>query len=229
MVQGYWDSRNQIEIWKSASEVPHLATESSSQDWVDTGKLCVANSYASNVLTQKFRMFANKRYAQALVAFQRAGKSRQVAICHAFFLRENARAVADDQVKKRVDAFGEAGEAFSTCANGCLPDQVGVQLAYFTNAAECFVQGGRLKEAGDCFLHAEKYSKAARAYRQGAHFDQMVEVLERHGHQIEAGLLAQLKKVAQMNYFKAGRPSNIAEAELLKLCITLRTARSSKL
>lgn len=150
-------------------------------------------------------MFKNQRYAQALVAFQRAGKSRVVAICHAFLLRENARAVPDDQVKERADAFTEAGVAFSTCAShASLPDQKGERVAYYTNAAGCFVQGGRLKEAGDCFVHVEKYSKAARAYREGAHFDEMVEVLEGHKDEIEPSLLAQLKKVAQMHYFKVG-------------------------
>lgn len=77
-------------------------------------------------------------------------------------------------------------------------------MAYYANAGECFVQGRRLEEAGGCFVHAEQYSKAARAYREGGHFDEMVEVLKGHGDQIEADLLAQLTKVAQMNYFKVG-------------------------
>lgn len=153
-------------------------------------------------------MFTNKRYAQALVAFQRAGRSREVAICHAFLLRENARAVPDDQAKERTDAFGEAGEAFSSCADKSTPDQRRERLAYYLNAAECFAHGYRLKEAGDCFVRAEKYSKAARTYREGAHFDEMVGVLEAHGDEIEPSLRAQLKKVAQTNYFKVGRPSS---------------------
>ena len=147
-------------------------------------------------------MFTNKRYAQALVAFQRAGRAREVAICHAFLLRENARAVPDDQVRDREDAFAEAGEAFSACANESQPQQRRERLAYYTNAAECFVQGRKTKEAGGCFVHAEMYSKAARAYREGGHFDEMVEVLEGHADQIEPNLLVQLTKVAQMNYFK---------------------------
>lgn len=147
-------------------------------------------------------MFTNKRYEQALVAFHRAGRTREVAICRAFLLRENARGIPDDQVKERADAFSEAGEAFSTCARESLPDRERERLAYYSNAAECFSQGGRLKEAGDCFVRVEKYSKAARAYREGGHFDEMVEVLEGHGDQIEHGLLARLKKVAQTNYFK---------------------------
>jgi len=151
-------------------------------------------------------MFTNKRYAQALVAFQRAGRTREVAICHAFLLRENARAVPDDQVKDRIGAFNEAGDAFSACAEASPLHRTGERLAYYTNAAECFVQGRTLKKAGGCFAHAEQYSKAARVYREGGHFDEMVEVLEEHSDQIEANLLAQLKKVAQMNYFKVREP-----------------------
>ena len=151
-------------------------------------------------------MFASKRYAQALVAFQRAGRTREVAICHAFLLRENARAVPDDEVGERVDAFSEAGAAFSACAKTSVP-QSREWLAYYTNAAECFVQGRMLKEAGDCSVHAGQYSKAARVYREGGHFDEMVEVLQEHPHQIEAKLLAQLAKVSQMNCFKVGKPA----------------------
>ena len=147
-------------------------------------------------------MFTNKRYAQALVAFQRAGRAREVTICHAFLLRENARAVPDDQVREREDAFTEAGEAFSACASESLSQQRRERLAYYTNAAECFAQGRRTKEAGGCFVHAELYSKAARIYREGGHFDEMVEVLEGHTDQIEPNLLVQLTKIAQMNYFK---------------------------
>ena len=151
-------------------------------------------------------MFVGKRYAQALVAFQRADRTREVAICRAFLLRDNARAVPDDQVRQRADAFTKAGEAFYTCATGSLPHQRRERLAYYTNAGECFVQGRRFKEAGSSFVCVEQYSKAARVYREGGHFDEMVEVLEEHAHQIETNLLAQLTKVAQMNYFKVSKP-----------------------
>jgi len=151
-------------------------------------------------------MFHSKRYAQALVAFHRAGKAREVAICRAFLLRENARVVPDDQVKEREDAFAEAGEAFSACVNEHLSHKRRERLVYYTNAAECFIQGRKLMEAGDCFVHAEQYSRAARVYREGGHFDQMVEVLEEHADKIEPNIVAQLKKIAQMNYLKVSKP-----------------------
>ena len=156
-------------------------------------------------------MFTNKRYAQAMVAFQRAEtRPREVAICRAFLFRENARAVPDDQVEKREDAFVKAAEMFSTCANNSPPHRGREKLAYYANAAECFIQGRRFGRAGGCFVYAEQYSKAARAYREGGHFDEMVEVLEEHEDQIEANLHARLTKVAQMNYFKVGSKPFVA-------------------
>lgn len=110
-----------------------------------------------------------------------------------------------------MGAFCEAGEAFSTCAKASLPHQTRERLAYYANAAECFVQGRILKEAGSCFIHAEQYSKAARVYREGGHFDEMVEVLEEHQNEIEASHLAQLTKIAQMHYFKVSEPPNTGD------------------
>lgn len=114
-------------------------------------------------------------------------------------------------MKERADAFTEAAEAFSTCANESLPHQRRERLAYYTNAAECFVQGRKLMEAGDCFVHAEQYSRAARVYREGGHFDEMVEVLEEHADKIEPNIVAQLKKIAQMNYFKVSKPLTMGD------------------
>ena len=171
-------------------------------------------------------MFANKHYAQAMVAFNKAGETRQANICYAYLLREDARAVPNDQVRGRIDAFNRAGEAFSTCANEPQSKR-GERLTYSTNAGECFIQGHRFKEAGHCFMDVEKYSQAACAYRKGGHFDEMVEVLEGHADKIEAKLLAQLKKVAKMNYFKVGINHPPYRTKQLKLC-TLSMEKSSE-
>ena len=211
-IQAYWSSIDQLEVWDPTTEVPRLATESTAQDWIDAGILFVTSSMLQRCLLMlKLRMFTNKRYEQARVAFLRAGESGYVAVCDAFLLRENARVVPDDRVKDRAHAFGEAGEAFHACANGSPPGRERERLAYYTNAADCFVQAKRFKEAGDCFVGAGQYEKAARAYREGAHFDEMVEVLGGHGDKIEASLVAQLKKVAQMNYFKVSDQSTVRD------------------
>ena len=153
----------------------------------------------------------NKRYEQAQVAFRRAKKNRYAAICHAFFLRENARVTPDDRVKERENAFGKAGEAFYACANASPSKRERERVAYHTNAADCFVQAGRFREAGGCFVRAGHYTKAARAYRAGGHFDEMVEVLKKYEDQIEHSDLVQLKKVAQMNYFKVSKLPTVGD------------------
>ena len=156
-------------------------------------------------------MFAHKHYAQAMVAFQHAGKPQEVAISYAYLLRESARVMPDNQVTERADAFTKAGEAFSTCANGSQPHQRKERLVYHTNAAECFLQGHKFKEAGSSFVHAEKYSKAAYAYQEGGYFDEMIEVLGEHVEQVEAPLLTQLRKFIIMNYFKVGNPFSVGD------------------
>ena len=41
LVQAYWSSKDQIEIWSSTSEVPRLAVASSSEEWSETGRSLV--------------------------------------------------------------------------------------------------------------------------------------------------------------------------------------------
>lgn len=156
-----------------------------------------------------FRMFANKHYSQAMLAFQQAEKPQKAAICYAFLLREDARLVPNNQARERENAFIKAGEAFSSCAAESQPDEKAERLMYYANAADCFHQGHKFKEAGDCFVHAEQYTKAACAYREGGHFDEMVEVLEGYKDWIEAKVFVQLTRVAKMNYFKVGELSRM--------------------
>ena len=152
-------------------------------------------------------MFTNKHYAEAMLAFQQAEKGQKAAICYAFLLREDARLVPNNQMKERENAFVKAGEAFSSCADESQLDEKAERLMYYANAADCFHQGHKLKEAGDCFVHAEQYTKAACAYREGGHFDEMVELLEEYKDQIEPKVFVQLTRVAKMNYFKVGEQS----------------------
>ena len=38
LVQVYWSSKDQIQIWSSTKEIPHLAVSSTSEEWTKTGK-----------------------------------------------------------------------------------------------------------------------------------------------------------------------------------------------
>ena len=147
-------------------------------------------------------MFLNKRYAQASVAFLRAGRDREAAICDAYLQREKARSIPTTTNVARVQAFIAAANAFITCAWDSPFKHIKECLAYYGIAGECYSEARDLKKAGDSYRMAEQYAAAARAYREGGYFDELVEVITQHGSALDSGLLERLTKVAQMYYFK---------------------------
>ena len=148
------------------------------------------------------RMFLNKRYAQASIAFRRAGRNREAKICSAYLLREKARSTSTTASAARIKAFLTAANAFITCAQDSPSKQVNERLAYYGTAGECYLEAGDPKKAGDYYRMAEKYGEAARAYREGGHFNEMVTVITQHGDALDSGLLERLTMVAQMYYIK---------------------------
>ena len=151
-------------------------------------------------------MFLNKNYTQASVAFTRAGWSREAAICDAYLLREKARSISTTASTARTQAFVAAANAFITCARDSLPKQVNERLAYYEAAGGCYSEARDLKNAGDKYRTAQQYAAAARTYRDGGCFDEMVEVITRHGNALDSGLVERLTTDAKMHYFEV--PSN---------------------
>ena len=147
-------------------------------------------------------MFLNKRYAQASVAFQRAGRDREAAICDAYLLREKARSISTTASAARIQAFIVTANAFFTCARDSPPKQAKERLTYYEVAGECYSEARDPKNAGDSYQMAEKYATAAHTYRDGGYFDEMVEVIIRHGDTLDSGLPGCLRMAAQMHYFK---------------------------
>ena len=148
------------------------------------------------------RMFLNKRYTQASVAFLRAGRKREAVICDAYLLREKARSTSTLANAARTQAFVAAADAFIACAQECPSKQDKERLAYYGTAGECYSEARKLKKAGDSYRMAEQYAAAARTYREGEFFDELAEVITQHGNALDNGLLERLRKVTQMYYFK---------------------------
>jgi len=147
-------------------------------------------------------MFSNKRYGQASVAFWRAGKNREAAICDAYLLREKARSISTAASGARIQAFVTAANAFTSCARSSSSEQVDERLAYYGTAGECYLEARDLKNAGGSYTMAQQYTTAARTYREGGYFDEMVEVITQHGDTLDSDLLERLTMAAQMHYFK---------------------------
>ena len=147
-------------------------------------------------------MFFNKRYAQASIAFQRAGRTREAAICDAYLLREKARLVSTTTSAARVQAFMTAANAFTICARCSPSKQVNERLAYYGAAGECYSEARDAKKAGDSYQLARQYAAAARSYREGGYFDEMIEVITQHENALDSSLRERLTMAAQMHYFK---------------------------
>ena len=152
-------------------------------------------------------MFLNKRYEQASVAFSRARQDRVAKICDAYFLREKARFVSTTASETRIRVFVTAAKAFTTLARDSTSEEVNERLAherlaYYAAAGECYQEARDLKNAGDNYCIAEQYPAAACAYREGEHFDEMMEVINRHRDAIDGGLIERLKTDAKVHYFK---------------------------
>jgi len=171
-----------------------------------SGQILGERQYSGSVLRYIddpfHRMFSNKRYEQASVAFQRAGRNREAAICDAYLLREKARLVSTTTSAARIRAFTTAADAFITCARDSPSKQVKERLACYKAAGECYSEARKLKKSGDNYQLAEDYAAAARTYREGGYFDEMVEVITQHGNTLESGLVERLKMAAQLHYFK---------------------------
>ena len=147
-------------------------------------------------------MFFNKRYAQASIAFQRAGRTRESAICDAYVLREKARLVSTTTSAARIQAFMTAANAFITCARDSPSKQVNERVAYYGAAGECYSEAHDPKNAADNYRLAKQYAAAARNYREGGYFDEMVEVITQHKNALDSSLRERLMMAAQMHYFK---------------------------
>jgi hypothetical protein len=216
LVQLYWSNKDQIEIWPPTAEIPCLAVKSTSKEWVKTGRMSVLGFgiEMNHIMTLLHRLFDNGRYSQASVAFLRAGRNREAAICNAHLLRENARSISITASTVRTRAFVTAASAFIACALDSPPERVNERLGYYGIAGECYSEARNLKKAGDNYRMAEQYDEAAHAYHEGGYFGEMVEVITQHGDALESGLRERLTMVAQMYYFKVYPNSRLVSKHL---------------
>jgi len=102
----------------------------------------------------------------------------------------------------RVQAFVTAANAFTTCARCSPSKQVNERLAYYGAAGECYSEARDAKNAGDSYQLARQYAAAARNYREGGYFDEMVEVITQHRNALDSGICERLTMAAQIHYFK---------------------------
>lgn len=162
-----------------------------------TGKKSLAHEWAK---TGKL-LFDNKQFSQASQAFGKAGLFHEKDIAAAYYRREVAhrtpqgRSSASDP---RRQAFLEAAEAFSLCAN--VTPLAKARLSYYRNSAECYQEASEIKKAGEMYLLAEEHTEAAKVFRKGGLFDEAVDTIDKYSEQIEPADAEKIRDVAKIHY-----------------------------
>lgn len=133
--------------------------------------------------------------------FERANMHREVAVAHAYYLREQARTSPVDPKRSlyaRSKAFLSAADAFLECAGAASTEQ----RAYFQNAADCYVAGGDIPKAAQAFLSAEKFTHASQLYRKCGLFDEAVKVVKDHREGMQQDVADSIIGVSRLFYFR---------------------------
>lgn len=145
-------------------------------------------------------MFENERYAQAAVAFRRAGQDKKAKMCDAYLLQEKAGLISTTASSARKQAFLTAAKAFLACVHNS--QRVEERLTCHHAAGDCYFNARDLKSAGDNYRLAELYPEAACTFQEGRCFDEMVKVITQHKSAFTDDLHKKLTMDARMYYFK---------------------------
>lgn len=188
-----WQSKGFIQNCTPGGDVPKLAVSSSPEEWANTGRT----------------LFNNRRYLQAMHAFERADMAREAKIAYTHHLRETARLIPPtnkENLLARRKAFRDAAESFLVCAGSAKGKE---QKVYYHNAGDCYEQGGNCSDkvedyglAARAYEYAKEYNPAVKLYRKSGMFDEAVNIVQHHRHEVEKDLAGSVLDVARLFYFR---------------------------
>lgn len=190
MKQMFWTTYDLVKNCSAADEVPRLATSSTPAEWAATART----------------LFDNRRYLQAVRCYERAGLYREKEVGYAYYLREQARSTIKTRRttdNSRIIAFASAAKAFLRSASMATTRKE--TLAYYRNAAECFVEADDDHEAAKAYLSAEEFTRSAQHYRKAGSFDEAVHVVQAHRQHISPVDAEVIIDVAKLYYVKENR------------------------
>lgn len=138
--------------------------------------------------------------------FERAGLEREVAISHAYYLREQARLTPTSTSKQamstRQKSFTAAAEAFLGCSKS---SKIGKEKkAYLRGAGDCFEHAQEEYKAAEAYSKAGEYNLAAKLYRKCARFDEAVDIIKKNPHDVDIDTAENIRNIAKLFYFKGG-------------------------
>ncbi|TFK51882.1 hypothetical protein OE88DRAFT_1699141 [Heliocybe sulcata] len=189
-MQLFWRSEGLVDIYTPEMELPQLAVVSTQEEWSKAGRT----------------LFDNRRYFQAMHCFERADMPQEYAIANAFHLRERAKANAGEP-SVRARSFKEAADAFAAVGNAA--SRANLKRRYMRHAADCFVEAGDDRSAGQAFYDAEEFDRAAHQYHKAGLFDEAVEVVR--GREVDLRLKDKVVRTARLFYIQKKKLRKAAE------------------
>jgi tetratricopeptide (TPR) repeat protein len=190
--------RNLVHVRAAGEDLPRLAQTSTPKEWAEAGKT----------------LFERKQYTQARSCFERAGLPREMAIAHAYVLRQHASRLpigkpGNSAEAARQDAFVQAADAFLSCSSK-------QSLVYFRRSGECFEAAGRCLEAADAYYQGESYTESVLLYRRLGKFDEAVEIVFKTNDKVRQDVADDTKNAAKLYYLSR------AETELVDIKFTVK-------
>ncbi|RDB28998.1 TPR and ankyrin repeat-containing protein 1 [Hypsizygus marmoreus] len=182
----FWTARDQVHNCTPDTDMPRLAVSSSPEEWATKGK----------------ELFERKRFLQAKHCYERASMPREMAISHAYFLREQARKEPSGESRRlkeqRHGAFRKAAEAFYSCAQETSKHRA----VYFRRAGECFESCAEDLCAANAYLEARDFDIAAKLFRKLGLFDEAIAVIAENKEHMQREVVESITHVARLHYFK---------------------------
>ncbi|PSS06635.1 hypothetical protein PHLCEN_2v3591 [Hermanssonia centrifuga] len=189
-IRTLWTSTGLVQHCTASDTQPRIAVSSKPEEWAKTAR----------------DLFDNRRYSQAARCYERALLGRERDVAYAYYLREQARETFSDQhttYNRRSIAFLTAAQAFMRSA--AVATIRTENIAYYRNAAECFVEAGDDAKAAEAYGHAEEFTRSAQLYRKAGWFDHAVEVVQSHRSSIAEADAERIIDVAKLHYFKENK------------------------
>ena len=167
---------------RATEDLPRLAETSTAKEWAEVGKT----------------LFERKQYTQARRCFERAGLPREMAMAHAYALREHASRLpigkpGNSAEATRRDAFVQAAEAFLSCSSK-------QSLAYFRRSGECFETAGRYLRAAEAYHQGESYTESVSSYRRIGKFDEAIAIMSKKNDKVRQDVADDTKNAAKLFY-----------------------------
>ncbi|KAG8929887.1 hypothetical protein FRC02_004920 [Tulasnella sp. 418] len=185
-IMDFWISRNLTTVCPPSKIDGKLAVRSSQHVWKK--RACA--------------LFRQQLYRHSISAFLRAGMQLESLIAVAFQAKCDAENLTANHSGRRT-AWEVAAKKFDRCQE-LSPHNALQQRRLCVLAAEAYAEVPAHHQAATFFELVDNYSKAVLHYRQAGSFDNAIEVIQKHRHEIDAVLVKKTESVAKVHYTKQG-------------------------